>query len=518
MLTALLTALYVACVLLLTAYAISGMILLINYLRHARNLRPASKVRHASNKTQLPPFESIPNVVVQLPVYNEPFVVERLLDAVAALQYPREKLEIQVLDDSTDETTAIIAEKIHTLEHLGLNIQHIRRETREGFKAGALKYGLTLTDAEFAVIFDADFTPAPDYLYQVIPHIAADPKMAFIQARWGHLNDHENALTMSQRIVLDAHFVVEQTARARGDFMMNFNGSGGAWRIAAIYDAGDWRDDTLTEDFDLSYRAQLKGWHGDYVPHVVVPAEIPPTLNAYKQQQARWAKGGTQVLAILFVDLWKSSKYSTARKLMATAHLCQYVVQPLMVVLILLTPILLQQGALLKIPLGSLGVFGIFPPMMLIIGQVVLYRDWARRLLPLPVLVLLSTGMSFANSRAVISGLVDTLRGKKSEFRRTPKYANKGRKVYAARLNINILGEIALSLYALWGVWVSLKLAPTLTPYLALYSIAYGLVALWSLRESLRGKLKQAPREVAITEVKQAKPVEQEPVKMEMMP
>ncbi|MBA3872666.1 MAG: glycosyltransferase, partial [Anaerolineae bacterium] len=234
-----------------------------------------------------PPVEKWPTVVVQLPLYNERYVVRRLLDSVAALDYPRELLTVQVLDDSNDETIEITATKVAELSAKGLNILHVRRPERTGYKAGAMAYGMSLVESEFVMVLDADFVPAPDFLRKTIPHLVARPRLGMVQTRWGHLNPFNNWLTLGQTLALDSHFVVEQTARSRGGWLMTFNGSGGVWRAQCIREAGGWRDLTLTEDLDLSYRAQLAGWEFLYLPDVVVPGELPPQIAAYKQQQAR---------------------------------------------------------------------------------------------------------------------------------------------------------------------------------------------------------------------------------------
>ncbi len=474
MIYALLTALYVFCAFTLAAYAIGAFFLLLAYYRH----------RDEGYRT--PILKQYPKVCVQLPIYNERFVVRRLLDAVAAFDYPRDCLEIQVLDDSTDDTADITAAKVGALRRKGLNITHIRRGSRQGFKAGALAYGLTLTDAEYAAVFDADFVPPTDFLKRTIPLLAADPGLALVQTRWGHLNDSESALTMGQALALDGHFVVEQTARSRSNYLMNFNGSGGVWRITAIHDAGGWRDITLTEDLDLSYRAQLKGWRFAYLPDVVVPAEVPPTLSAYKQQQARWAKGGSQTLLLLIKPIWTHRRLTLPQRLMATMHLCQYVVHPVMITLILLMPPLVLSGSLQKVELGILGITGLFPPMIFVASQRALYPNWARRLMMLPALVVMGTGLAWSNSRAVMGGLL----GIKEEFHRTPKYSDihsrqpHNANPYTLKLNKNVGWELLLSLYALWGVAISLRNAPAFAPYLGLYSFAFAVMAIWGIREA----------------------------------
>lgn len=462
-----LTTLYVICALLLAIYAGSEMILLLTYWRYRHTLTP------------IPQVKEWPSVVVQLPIYNERHVVERLLDAVAALDYPRDRLLVQLLDDSDDETVEIAAVRIALLAKAGLNIQHVRRENRVGYKAGALAYGLTLTDSELVVVLDADFVPAPDFLRRTVPYLAVDPGLGMIQTRWGHLNPFSNLLTLGQTLALDGHFVVEQTARSRAGWLMSFNGSGGIWRAQCIRDAGGWRDLTLTEDLDLSYRAQLAGWRFLYLPDVVVPGELPPQIAAYKQQQARWAKGSTQTLGYILGPLWHSH-FSLPQRLMATLHLCQYLPHPMMVLMLLITPPLLISRSLQHLPLGLLGFVALGPPLVYVISQRSLYPDWKRRMLAFPVLLALGTGIAWSNSQAVIGGLL----GNKGEFLRTPKFARAWQgSGYALRFDPNVWVELFLSGYAIWGVILALRTSPALAPYLAVYSFAFGLVALWGLHD-----------------------------------
>ena len=292
MIITLLTIVYVVCIVILSTFAIGSITLLITYFLHRNDPVPTSSV------TEWPP------AAVQLPIYNELYVVERLLRACAELDYPRDKLIIQVLDDSTDDTTELIAEWVTYWRERGINMQHVRRGSREGYKAGALAYGLTLIDVEMVAVLDADFVPPPDFLKRAITHLVSNPKLGAVQGRWGHINSQQNPLTRAATLALDGHFVIEQTARNRAGWLMNFNGSGGVWRVKAIELAGGWQATTLTEDMDLSYRAQLIGWRFLYLPDLVVPGEIPPQITAYKQQQARWAQGGTQCFRRLIRPVW----------------------------------------------------------------------------------------------------------------------------------------------------------------------------------------------------------------------
>ncbi|MBE0689734.1 MAG: glycosyltransferase family 2 protein [Anaerolineae bacterium] len=462
----LLTGLYVLCAILLTAYAMGTLLLLIFYLAYRRQ------------QISVPNVEDWPQVAVQLPVFNERYVVERLLDAVAAMDYPRDRLSIQILDDSIDTTVEVIARKVAELRARGVQITHVRREQRDGYKAGALAYGLTLLDVDFVAVLDADFMPTPDFLKNTIPHLVHNPRLALVQGRWGHLNPFDNLLTRGQTLALDGHFIVEQTARNRAGFLMNFNGSAGVWRVKAIQDVGGWQSTTLTEDLDLSYRAQLGGWDCLYLPNVVVPAELPPQIAAYKQQQSRWAKGGSQCLRRLFIPVWSSKRLSFLQKLMATMHLAQYMVHPLIVLLVVLTPILILNNQLQLLNLGILGLAGLGPPLVFVISQYDLYRDWRKRLLAFPILLVLGTGMSYSNAVAAIEGLVS----RRVEFHRTPKFAQHWQQnEYALSLNATAYVEAFLSLYALWGTWIALHKLPAVVPYLLLYGLAFGMVSLWGI-------------------------------------
>lgn len=459
--------LYLLCALLLAGYAASTVVLLLVYWRHRRDALP------------LPSVEHWPTVAVQLPVYNERHVVERLLDTIAGLDYPHDKLTVQVLDDSTDDTTKIIAQRVQELAKCGLDIRHVRRPNREGYKAGALEYGLSELNCEFAVVLDADFLPEPDFLRSTVPYLVADPMLGMVQTRWGHLNPFDNPLTMIQALALDSHFIIEQTARNRAGWLMNFSGSGGVWRVSCIHQVGGWRATTLTEDLDLSYRAQLAGWRFLYLPHVVVPAQLPPQMAAYKQQQARWAQGSTQTLVRMVGPLW-GAHLTLGQRIMATLHLCQYVPHPLMLSLLLLTPPLMLTNGLHSLPLGVLGLFGLGPPLLYAVSQRALYPDWKRRLLVFPVLLVLGTGLAWSNTMAV----VNALRARPHEFRRTPKFDGRwAASHYALAVDPAMWGELFLMLYALAGFIAALDHYPELAPYLALYCLAFGVMAGWSLRD-----------------------------------
>jgi cellulose synthase/poly-beta-1,6-N-acetylglucosamine synthase-like glycosyltransferase len=470
MLLSALSTLHLIGAILLAVYAVGMIVLLLTYWRHRHDPAP------------LPAITAWPTVAVQLPVYNERHVVIPLLEAVARLDYPRDRLVVQVLDDSTDDTARLIAHHVGRLRLRGLNISHLHRTERTGYKAGALAGGLAQLDTELVAVFDADFLPAPDFLRQTVPYLAADPAVGMVQARWGHLNPFDNALTLGQTLALDGHFVVEQTARSRAGWLLNFSGSGGVWRTACIHAAGGWRAVTLTEDLDLSYRAQLAGWRFLYLPDVVVPGQLPPQMAAYKRQQARWAQGCTQTLVATLRPLWRA-RLTLDQKVMALLHLCQYLPQPLLLLLLLLTPPLILTHELHHLPLGPLGLAGLGPPLILAVSQRALYPDWRQRLLVFPLLMLLGIGITWNNAQAVLRGLFAP--GQMVEFERTPKFTRDWpESAYALRVDHHVWGEILLALYALGGVIVAQRHDPALTIYLLLCALGFGLVAIWTLHDS----------------------------------
>jgi cellulose synthase/poly-beta-1,6-N-acetylglucosamine synthase-like glycosyltransferase len=425
----------------------------------------------------------LPSVTLQLPLYNEQHVVERLIDAMGALDYPRDKLYVQVLDDSTDETTALVRQKVEEWQARGLQIELMRRPDRRGFKAGALAYGLAHSHTECVGIFDADFVPEPSFLRTVMPHFKSDPNIALVQTRWAHLNVDYNLLTRAQGLAMDQHFAIEQVARSRANLPMSMNGTGGVWRREVIDDAGGWTADTLTEDLDLSYRAFMKGWRFRYIVDVAVPGEVPPQLTAYKVQQARWAKGSTQCLKKHFGPLLRSD-LNPLQKAMGILHLGQYAIQPFVLLLFILTPPILLTDLLTRLPLQPLGIAGLAPPIFMAMGQIALYKDWPKRLLYFPVLILIGTGMMLSNSRAVLEAL--TGRGG-NIFKRTPKFRIINRSDalagtrYALRPDWTTIGELGLGLYATIGLVISIIEFPAMTAYMLVYVAAFGLLSLWSL-------------------------------------
>jgi len=371
--------------------------------------------------------DRLPKVTTQLPIYNERHVVERLIKAIVNIDYPKELHEIQVLDDSNDETKSMVSDLVNKYSEMGFNIKHVVRRNRDGFKAGALNLGLEKAEGEFLAIFDADFVPDKDFLYKTIPFFYERPKVALVQTRWGHINRNYSLLTRAQSIGMDGHFIIEQGARAWNGLYMNFNGTAGIWRREAIIDAGGWHFDTLTEDLDLSYRAQLKGWNTKFLFDVVAPSELPVDINAYKSQQHRWAKGSIQTAKKLLPQIFRTNE-SLIKKVEAFIHLNQYIVHPMMIILALLSfPLIL----LLKVQISSMSVsltmiifmflifMGAFAPTFLyIVAQKKGYKDWQKRCLFIPALMVIGCGIAINNTKAVLEALLNI----KSDFIRTPKY------------------------------------------------------------------------------------------------
>ncbi len=481
-------ALYLGAALLLALYGMHT--LLLTFIRW----------RYRPKATVPPSPTATPDVTVQLPIYNEAHVIQRLIDAVASLDWPRERLHIQVLDDSDDETTALAMAGAEKWQRAGVDIAVVRRPTRAGYKAGALAHGLLTAKGEFIAIFDADFVPSPDFLRRTVPHLLADPRVGFIQTRWGHLNAEESPLTRAQALALDGHFVVEQAARQAAGWFIGFNGTAGIWRRSCIADAGGWRYDTLAEDLDLSYRAQLRGWRGRYLGDVVSPAEVPPQLLALKRQQSRWAQGSIQCLRLLAGPVWRSGR-PLALRLAALLHLSGYLVHPLMLILLLTTLPLLWSDAGARWPLAYMSLASLGPPLLYATAQRELYPRgrWLRRYAFLPVLVFIGTGVALSNAWAVCRGL----RAPGGTFKRTPKFRREGQRGgwlgqrYKLPLEGTVAGEILLALYALAAVGVAAARAHYWAiPFLALYVGGFGLVAglaLWQARPAREKKRSGAP-------------------------
>jgi len=367
-------------------------------------------------------FDELPKITVQIPLYNERLVANRIVDAVAGFDYPAEQLQIQIVDDSTDETSQIIADRVRHYQRQGINIQHLQRTIRTGFKAGALKEAMAHATGEFIAIFDADFIPEPTLLKETIHHFN-EPNMGMIQFRWLHLNRNSNSLTKAQAMMLDSHFSLEQQVRCSRGLFFNFNGTAGMWRTEAIIDAGHWSADTLTEDLDLSYRAQLKGWKMRYLNHQGCAGELPADMAAFKSQQHRWAKGGVQVMKKMLGKVWRS-KFSFKHKVEASFHLSNNLAYLIMMIdsVCLLLPSLfareyLQLETVFWIDLPMLMLSSVSHLIYLYFGQVALGRSKTAAFLKLPRLLLIGIQLAYNNAKAGI----EALRGQESEFVRTPK-------------------------------------------------------------------------------------------------
>lgn len=416
-----------------------------------------------------------PTVLVQLPLYNERYVAERLIDAVAAMDYPAARLTIQVLDDSTDDTAGMTRSRVAYHRARGHAIAYLHRANRSGYKAGALSGGLEVSNAEFVAIFDADFVPPADFLRRTIPEFARDPRIGVVESRWEHLNRDQNPFTQSLALQLDNYFGVQQPASAAMGLVMNFNGSGGIWRRSAIDDAGGWQGDTLAEDLDLSYRAQLRGWRLIYLLEVTSPAELPTTMLAFKRQQFRWAKGSVQVLRKLKKQLF-TARLSPFRKLEGFIHLSGYLAHALLVVSLLLSlpVVLLAHGSTpMRWELVQLAGFG--PLVMAIASQLFLRKDWYKRLPYYPLWILVGIGLALTN----LAGIWDAFLGTSNVFERTPKAppGNQVVKSYGLPLDWTTWGETFLAFYAFVTAMLALELAPGLAPMIFLYALGFGYTA-----------------------------------------
>ncbi|MBV8813553.1 MAG: glycosyltransferase family 2 protein [Verrucomicrobia bacterium] len=473
----------------LSVYGIHRYFILHLYFRHRRwHRQPPSH------------FSELPVVTVQLPVYNERYVVERLLQSVSRIQYPKEKLEIQVLDDSTDETSQIAAREVERLRSEGFDAVHLRRTERTGFKAGALEAGLHRARGEFFLILDADFVPSPGILLQTI-HYFVDPQIGMIQTRWQHLNRSYSWLTRAQAILLDGHLVLEQTARSSTGRFFNFNGTAGLWRRSCIEEAGGWQHDTLTEDLDLSYRAQLKGWRFIFLVDVVTPAELPIEISAFKSQQHRWTKGSIQTCKKLLPKIW-AGRLPLWIKAEATIHLTSNFTYLLLALLC----ILLLPAA--TAPLGApswLRTFLVDIPILVantvaaavfyLLAQRELHPErWWRDIIFFPFVLALGIGVSINNARAVLEAVFNY----QSSFNRTPKYGieegvkRAGRAGYSTFRAVLPFGELLFAVYFapfVAGAFVHRQFLSL--PFLLLFEIGFSYVAcrsIWEWSRRLRGE------------------------------
>jgi cellulose synthase/poly-beta-1,6-N-acetylglucosamine synthase-like glycosyltransferase len=461
----------------MAVYGLSNLISVFLYLRKK------NRATHRRKRTVIAVW---PRVTVQLPVFNERYTIERLINAVARFDYPMDRLQVQVLDDSTDDTTGLIRRLVRKYTAKGLDIELIRRSGRNGYKAGALAEGLKTASGDLIAIFDADFIPQPDWLKKTVPEFR-QRRLGCLQTRWGHLNDRFNTLTLAQSLGIDGHFIVEQNARSRHNLFMNFNGTSGLWRKACIVDAGGWQADTLTEDLDLSYRAQLRGWKFDYLSDVVVPAELPAHIEAFKKQQFRWAKGSFQTFKKLTPSIL-NSEAPWYKKLMGILHISGYFVHPLMlIVLVLMLPVGLFSPYVFRwMPWTMIAAFG--PPLVYIFAETEHLPRLAERLSLLPVLTLIGFGLSLNNSVAAIEGLFGKTGG---TFVRTPKFNLTGRNVdwtgarYLEPISPMIWYELGLGFYALiTSVILGIFLGWQSMPWLLVYAAGYFYVAGMNLTQT----------------------------------
>ncbi len=468
----------------LALYGLNAFILAFLYWRHRNSDSPPEESRRSGLLT-----ENLPLVTVQVPVYNERHVIERVIDAVTALDYPSERLQIQVLDDSNDETTRLAQARAAHHRQRGLDIAVLRRPERRGFKAGALAWGLKRARGEYVAIFDADFRPRPDFLLQTIPNFLERPRLGIVQARWSHLNADYSPFTRAQALAFDGHFIVEQTGRNRAGLLISFNGTAGVWRKSCIEEAGGWQSDTLSEDLDLSYRAQLAGWEYLYLPEVDAPAELPPQIAAFKRQQARWAQGSVQTMRKLSSAVLRSARLGWGKKIMALLHVSSYLAHALMVALLLVSlPLLLSSAAPLS--LGGLGLMSMGPPLVYVISQQRLYSNWQRRLRAFPLLMLVGIGIAWSNTKAIWRGLTQW----GGRFVRTPKFrleekndrwSNSG---YRLQAGGDVIIETGLALYALVTALVAYAMGVYgMIPFLALYAAAFGTVSVMGMVQSNKG-------------------------------
>jgi cellulose synthase/poly-beta-1,6-N-acetylglucosamine synthase-like glycosyltransferase len=492
--------LYLAILFVFAVYGAHRYFLLYLYYRHRHNV-PKPKGT----------FEELPVITVQLPMYNEKYVAPRLIDACMKLDYPKDRLDIQVLDDSTDDTTEIMAAKVEEARAKGYDMTLIHRTNRAGYKAGALQNGLKTAKGDFIAIFDADFIPNP-HLFRETIHFFTDPVVALVQSRWGHVNREFSMLTEIQSIFLDGHFVIEHGARSRSGRFFNFNGTAGMWRKAAIMDAGGWQHDTLTEDLDLSYRAQLKGWRFIYVPNLVSPAELPVDMNAFKSQQHHWTKGSIQTCMKMLPKIWKSTA-PLKSKIEATFHLTSNYCYLLMVGLAaMILPSMyfrpysimnLRPFLALDVPMFVTAMLSFL--MFYTMAQYEQFHKWHRKLIYVPMLVALGVGLVLNNAKAVLEAMFRS----ESPFPRTPKYnvtssedKEKWKKCdYKTGRGILPYIEVTIGLYFMFTAYIALmRQAYIAMPLMLVFASGTLYVGLLSLLHShgvgLKGKATFGPEAI----------------------
>ena len=464
--------LYLAMILWLALYGINNLINAILYLRIKNTLK---------SKYRVTPPKQWPQVTIQLPIFNEKYTVERLLKAVTRMDYPQNCLQFQVLDDLTDDTVNLVSALVNIYKSMGVDIECLHRDNRKGYKAGALNEGLSSAKGDLIAIFDADFVPKPDFLRNTVP-LFQNPLLGCLQTRWGHTNREYNSLTRAEALAIDGHFIVEQTARSQNDLFLNFNGAAGIWRRVCIEDAGGWEWDTLTEDLDLSYRAQMRGWKIGYTPDIVVPAELPSQVEAFKKQQFRWAKGSFQVVRKILPQVVERNDISWNIRLMAFLHLTGYMVHPLMVCLLLITlPVGLYFPSAFKLfPYSVLAGFG--PPFLYLVTDGWQTPSLGERLKLIPLLIITGFGISLSTSIGVFEGLI----GNGGNFVRTPKL-NQGNiqkqskrpdRTYIQPISPLVWGEITLGFYSLLtGYILASHNGWGIIPWMMIYTVGYFYIA-----------------------------------------
>ncbi|MEE9431861.1 MAG: glycosyltransferase [Melioribacteraceae bacterium] len=480
---------YILTMTVLLFFASHGLVMLFYHKKYIKNV-PTSGKDNSDKK-----------VTIQLPLFNEKYVAERLINSVCKIDYPKDKLEIQVLDDSTDETVQIVSELVKQKQLEGFDIVQIRRENRTGYKAGALKEGLSKAKGELIAIFDADFVPSADFLKKTLRYFT-NSNIGMVQSRWEHLNEDYSLLTRIQALALNGHFVMEQPIRNRAGFFINFNGTGGVWRKECIEDAGNWHDDTITEDLDLSYRAQLKGWKFVYLRDYTTPAELPSEMNALKAQQYRWTKGAIETAKKLLPKIW-GSKVPLRIKLQSTFHLTNNIVFPfILLVGILNVPLIfIKNSGPYDVFFNLMSVFilaFISSFMFYLYAQKDVYEDWRQKIALFPIFMAGSMGFAVNNSKAVIEGLLS----RKSEFVRTPKFkiVEKSDSIVSGtkylsknKLDSTVIVEIILALYCLIGVFASIYFMELAAlPFQLMFFSGFAMVAALSIKHSynLGGKTK----------------------------
>ncbi|MGB7936216.1 MAG: cellulose synthase family protein [Nitrososphaeraceae archaeon] len=467
----------------MTVYTLNFNYLSYRSTRNSVNNKTRKKINYSA--------ETCPRVTIQLPIYNEKYVATRLINAICSMDFPKERMDIQVLDDSDDETSSIIEALVEKYKEDGFNISAFHRVNRTGYKAGALKEGLKYAKGEFIAIFDADFTPSSDFLRKALSHFD-DSKIGLVQGRWGHINEKYSILTKAQAVSLDFHFFIEQKAKSLTHLFMNFNGTAGIWRTLCIKDAGGWHTSTLVEDLDLSFRAQMKGWKCIFDEDLVVNAELPVQMNAAKRQQFRWAKGSVQVAKKLLIMLLSHRKLSIDTKIQIFIQLTKHIINPLFLIQFLIFPILLLLNYQIydtawAPALGIVAYLLLGPATYLIMIRKIWGENWRTKALHYLFVIFYWGGISINNSVAIF----DALFGKKNEFLRTPKFGimeknqDWSNNKYALPFTKTTLLEIFFSAYGCFTIAISLLSGnPIFVPLISIQTIGFIYVAYLSIIQS----------------------------------